>query len=129
MTIEEQKEVCLSMADKLFHYKWIAAAARMSDDKLKRLRDEDPEFADGLKEGRSRFIANNMRKARPDFLLETADRETFGKVEKPLVEVNVIDKLLIAYGIKDEQGNVIEGDDDKQINGDVSPTSKDDSRD
>lgn len=93
----EQKRIALQTADALFHYKWIARAAGITDETLKKFRDEDEEFSQGLDLARSRFIKNNMRKAKPDFLLETADRETFGKKEEGNT-VNVIQLILNKYG-------------------------------
>lgn len=95
---EERKQVCLDMADKLYHYKWIAASARISDDTLKNWREEDKDFSDRLEEARSRFIKNNMRKAKPDFLLETADRETFGKKQEINVNLDFRNKVIASYG-------------------------------
>ena len=75
---ELTKNAALQIASSLYHYKWIAAAVMISEDTMKRYRDEDKEFADRLDQERARFIASNMKKARADFLLQTADRATFG---------------------------------------------------
>jgi len=75
----EQKKLALAVATSIYHYKWIAASVGITEDALKMWRDADKEFSDNLEQSRSQFINKNMRKAKPDFLLETADREIFGR--------------------------------------------------
>ena len=94
----EQKQLAIAVATSIYHYKWIAASVGISEDALKIWRDSDKDFSDRLNQERSRFINKNMRKARPDFLLETADRETFGRKQEVAVTGNAIQAIIDKYG-------------------------------
>jgi hypothetical protein len=94
----EQKQLAIAVASSIYHYKWIAASVGISEDALKIWRDSDKDFSDRLNQERSRFINKNMRKARPDFLLETADRETFGRKQEVAVTGNAIQAIIDKYG-------------------------------
>ena len=94
----EQKTLAIAVATSIYHYKWIAASVGITDDALKIWRDTDKDFSDRLEQARSQFINKNMRKARPDFLLETADRETFGKKQEVAVTGNAIQAIIDKYG-------------------------------
>lgn len=116
----KKKELAVAIAVSIYHYKWIARSAGISERTLDNWRADDPDFCARLEEARAAFINKNMKKARPDFLLETADRETFGRVEKPTVTINLVDKLLVEYGIKE----LSEGEDDRKIDEVVSRPSQ-----
>jgi len=94
----EQKTLAIAVATSIYHYKWIAASVGITEDALKIWRDTDKDFSDRLEQARSQFINKNMRKARPDFLLETADRETFGKKQEVAVTGNAIQAIIDKYG-------------------------------
>jgi hypothetical protein len=94
----EQKTLAIAVATSIYHYKWIAASVGITEDALKIWRDTDKDFSDRLDQARSQFINKNMRKARPDFLLETADRETFGRKQEVAVTGNAIQAIIDKYG-------------------------------
>jgi hypothetical protein len=94
----EQKTLAIAVATSIYHYKWIAASVGITEDALKIWRDTDKDFSYRLDQARSQFINKNMRKARPDFLLETADRETFGKKQEVAVTGNAIQAIIDKYG-------------------------------
>jgi hypothetical protein len=94
----EQKTLAIAVATSIYHYKWIAASVGITEDALKIWRDNDKDFSDRLEQSRSQFINKNMRKARPDFLLETADRETFGRKQEVAVTGNAIQAIIDKYG-------------------------------
>ena len=94
----EQKTLAIAVAISIYHYKWIAASVGITEDALKIWRDNDKDFSDRLEQSRSQFINKNMRKARPDFLLETADRETFGRKQEVAVTGNAIQAIIDKYG-------------------------------
>lgn len=75
----EQKKMAIALATSIYHYKWIAAGVGITEDALRMWREADTDFSARLEESRSQFINKNMRRAKPDFLLETADREIFGR--------------------------------------------------
>lgn len=115
-----KKEQMIAIADSLFHYKWIAKSVGITDETLKDWRDEDEEFSHGLEEARTRFIKNNMRKAKPDFLLQTADRQIFGDKKQLDVKINTVQEILEGYGLT-KDGKLIEGElDDRQDDDAVS---------
>ena len=121
---ELTKNAALQIASSLYHYKWIAAAVMISEDTMKRYRDEDKEFADRLDQERARFIASNMKKARADFLLQTADRATFGEQKKVIIE-DSMDRLLEAYGVTQDGKLIEEGGNDRKIDEPISGSSQD----
>ena len=97
----EQKALAIAVATSIYHYKWIAASVGITEDALRIWREEDTDFSARLDQERSQFINKNMRKARPDFLLETADRETFGRKDKVdiTLETNPVAEILKAAGL------------------------------
>jgi len=124
MKLEEKqakaKELSLAVASRIYHYKWIAASVGITEDTLKNYRDADKEFSDKLEVERSRFIENNMRKARPEFLLESADREIFGAKSKIEVEQrDPITLMIKKFGLDNIEG----GEDDRENDGDVQESS------
>lgn len=81
VSLEEKQRLtkveALIHAESFYHYKLIARAAGITDETLKTYRDEDEEFSQQLEQARARFLNKNMRKARPEFLLERLEPEYF----------------------------------------------------
>ncbi len=123
---DDLKNRLVAAAEVMFHYKWTAAACGISKEALEDYRKKDPDLDARLNQARSAFIKNNMRKARPDFLLATADRELFGqKAELNISGENPIRVLLEAYGIdptKIKEGEIDDGQDVGAIS--EAPTSE-----
>ena len=94
----EQKTLAIAVASSIYHYKWIAASVGIDEETFRRWRENDADFEGRLNQERSHFINKNMRKARPDFLLETADRETFGRKQEVAVTGNAIQAIIDKYG-------------------------------
>lgn len=105
---DDLKDRLVAAAEVMFHYKWTAAACGISKEALEDYRKKDPDLDARLDQARGAFIKNHMRKAKPDFLLATADRDTFGqKAELKINNENPIALLLQAYDIDPKQ--LIEG--------------------
>lgn len=100
-------------------YKYAAASVRISEDTLKRWRDDDQDFADSLEEARSAYFNIMQGKARPEFLLERLDRDTF-RPPKQEVEhgIDGVSILLEKYGIIEGQS------DDRKDDGALPSASK-----
>ena len=83
--IAEQKERAIEYYGAMPVYKYAAAFAGVTEDTLKNWRDNDPSFSDRLKIAKAEFIRKHGGKAKPEFLLERLDRDTFkenpGEVE------------------------------------------------
>ena len=94
----ETKKLAIAVATSIYHYKWIAASVGIAERTLLDWRTDDKDFCDRLDQARAEFINKNMRKARPDFLLETADRETFGRKQEVAVTGNAIQAIIDKYG-------------------------------
>lgn len=81
VTLEEKiqltKTQALIHAESFYHYKLIARASAITDDTLKKYRDEDQEFSDKLEQARTRFLNRNIKRAKPEFLLERLEPEMF----------------------------------------------------
>ena len=105
---DKTKELAVAVASKIFHYKWIAQSVGISEKTLIEWRKNDPEFESQLDQARAEFIKSNMRKARPDFLLESADRETFGRKEELTIKLDPAKELLKKYNLIDGDGNIID---------------------
>jgi hypothetical protein len=115
---EELKERIIQSAEVIFHYKWVAKSVGIDEDTLLKYRKEDKDLSDRLEQARSRFIRDNLKKARPDFKLETADRETFGKQQEVKVTGNAIQAIIDKFG--DSEGV----DEVPPITADEKPTSE-----
>lgn len=94
----ELKEQILNSAKVIYHYKWIAASAGIAERTLENWRNEDKDFCGQLDQARSEFIRENLKRAKPDFKLETADREIFGRKQEVEVTGNAIQAIIDKYG-------------------------------
>lgn len=119
---DQIKELILNSARVVYHYKWIAASVGIDEKTLQRWREADPDFDDQLNQARSDFINKNMRKAKPEFLLETADREIFGRKEQVNVSLDFRDKVIATYG-EIEEGKINEVPRPDEIEGNSSQGS------
>lgn len=97
----KQKALAVAVASRLFHYKWIADSIGITEKTIHRWKNEDKDFDSQLNRARADFIAYNIRKARPEFLLKTADRKTFGGKDRVEVrlENNPVSEILKAAGL------------------------------
>lgn len=81
LTLEQKqallKKEALIHAESFYNYKLIARATGIDEDTLKKYRNEDKDFSDSLEQARSRFIKKNMKRAKPEFLLERLEPELF----------------------------------------------------
>lgn len=82
--------------------KYAAANAGINEDTLLLWLKKDKEFSDKVQESQSEFFRDKSKRAKPEFLLERLDRETFGDKKTLDVNVNPVDELLKAYGIDPE---------------------------
>lgn len=92
VTFEEKvaltKTEAIIHAESFYHYKLIARASGITDETMKTYRDEDPEFSHKLEQARTRFLNKNMRKAKPEFLLERLEPELFKQRNESELNVN-----------------------------------------
>lgn len=114
----ELKEQILNSAKVIYHYKWVAASVGIAEKTLERWRNDDKDFNGQLDQARSDFIRENLKKAKPDFKLETADRETFGKQQEVKVTGNAIQAIIDKFG--DSEGV----DEVPPVTTDENPTSE-----
>lgn len=106
---DELKERIIQSAEVIFHYKWVAKSVGIDEDTLLKYRKQDKDLSDRLEEARSRFVRTHMKRARSDFMLETADREIFGRKEELTVTIDPTKKLLEKYDLQ------IEGEDVREV--------------
>jgi hypothetical protein len=92
--IAELKIAAIASAEVAYHYKIIANSIGYTEDALKMWRDEDQVFSDALEQGRSRFLAKQMKKARPEFLLERLEPEIFKQRTESDVKVEMPKPIL-----------------------------------
>lgn len=106
--IARAKELAVLCAEALYNYKLIARAVGRDEDTLAIWRKEDKNFSDRLEEGRSEFIRKQMGKAKPEFLLERLERETFAP---PKMQTEIsggadpVKVLLDKFGVTEELQN------------------------
>lgn len=120
--LKDQLEVA---AEAVYHYKYVAGLCGIHRTTLDEWVNKDQDLATRLEQARSRFIKNHMRKAKPDFMLQTADREIFGQKIEVTGGDNPIRVLLQAYGIDPlalKEGETNAGQDDGAIS--APPTDK-----
>lgn len=93
------KEDVLMILERFPFYKYAAKINRISEDTLKRMRNEDLEFADRCEASRTQGLMKYANKAKPEFMLSCAEPETF----KERKEVELIGEPLII--IKEKNGD------------------------
>jgi hypothetical protein len=71
------KESAILWAESLYTYKLISRAIGVTEDTLKTWREEDKDFSDRLEGFRIKFLNKNMKRAKPEFLLERLAHEDF----------------------------------------------------
>lgn len=98
----ELEEQIYNSARVIYHYKWIAKSVGIDEVTIHRWKNENKNFASQLEKARADFIRENLKRAKSEFKLETADREIFGNKQQIDVSVNPVDELLKAYGIDPE---------------------------
>lgn len=87
-TIRELKGIAIAAAEAVYHYRLIARAVGRDEDTLINWRKEDADFSEKLEEGRFRFINKQIKKSRPEFLLERLEPEIFKEQKKVEADVN-----------------------------------------
>lgn len=106
-TIEDKqarlKEYAVLNAETFYHYQLIARASGITDDTLKKYRDEDENFSERLEKARAQFIGKNMRKAKPEFLLERLDPELFKERKEADVKLEEVKPLFDIDKTKSEE--------------------------
>lgn len=121
---KEFKERALKAAPLLYHYKWIAASIGIGESTLERYRKDDPDFEARLNQMRAVFIEKNMRKAKPEFLLQSADRPTFG--EKKEIElsggINIVEEIIQETGLREMIEHERVGNDERKGDGNIPVT-------
>jgi hypothetical protein len=76
-TIRNLKAAAIAAAETAYHYRIVARAIGRDEDTLIDWRKKDPEFSERLEEARFRFLNKQIRKAKPEFLLERLEPEIF----------------------------------------------------
>lgn len=109
---DKLKDQLEAAAEAVYHYKYIAGLCGITPQTLAEYREKDPDLLMRLNQARSKFIRNHMRKAKPDFMLQTADREIFGqKAELSITGgESPIGLLLKAYDIDPKKLSEVEKD-------------------
>ncbi len=77
--------------------KYACANAGISDETLSNWLKEDKEFLERFKEAEAKFFHNKATKAKPEFLLERLDKETFGQKQEINVSLDFRDKVIQKY--------------------------------
>ena len=94
---KELKENIILILERFPFYKYAAKINRISEDTLKRMRDEDQDFADRCESSRASGIMKYANKASPEFMLKSVDPQTFkervdltsGDKPIPILDINV----------------------------------------
>ncbi|MBM4644781.1 hypothetical protein GS464_29575 [Rhodococcus hoagii] len=92
--IAELKVVAIAAAEVVYHYKIVANSIGYSEDGLKVWRENDKDFSDKLEQARSRFLSKQIKKAKPEFLLERLEPEVFKRREEQDVTVTMPKPIL-----------------------------------
>lgn len=71
------KRVAIASAEAVYHYRLISRSISRSEDTLADWRKDDPEFSRELEEARFRFLNKQVKRAKPEFLLERLEPDVF----------------------------------------------------
>ena len=71
------KMVAIAAAEAVYHYRLIGRAIGRGEDALADWRADDKEFSARLEEARFRFLNKQIRKSKPEFLLERLEPDVF----------------------------------------------------
>lgn len=74
---EKQRADAIIWAENLYAYKLVARAVGLTEETLIDWRKKDKDFSDQLEVARTRFLNKQVRKAKPEFLLERLEPEQF----------------------------------------------------
>lgn len=94
-------------------YKYAAASVGIKEDTLKVWRDEDEDFQDQLDQARSQFFKQKVTLARPEFLLERLDKQTFK--ESKDVELSGTQPILVQFIGADSDSTTTDNNDPDRI--------------
>jgi hypothetical protein len=75
--IKKLKENVILILERFPFYKYAAQINKISEDTLKRMRDDDKEFADGCESARASGIMKYANKASPEFMLKAVEPTVF----------------------------------------------------
>ena len=110
--VAKAKHDALIWAENLYHYKLIARGAGVTDDTLKKYRDDDLIFSEQLEQARIRFINKKIRMSKPEFLLERLEPDLFKQKNETNINIHLPTPILGGTSIKKIEGN----NDQKAIN-------------
>lgn len=74
---EQQRNDLVIWCENLYAYKLAARAVGIDEDTFKKWRNADQELSDAVEQARTRFLNKQVRKAKPEFLLERLEPEHF----------------------------------------------------
>lgn len=98
-----QKKAVVEYFRSLPVLKHAAASAHISRETLDRWRKSDPEFEAELLEASATFFNMKGKKARPEFMLERLDKETFSPpTQKHDIAGDAVGKILEGFGLLSE---------------------------
>lgn len=83
------KATALLYAESLYHYELIARATGITDDTLKKYRDEDAQFSEDLEKLRAQFIGKHIKRSKSEFLLERLVPEMFKERKETEINGNI----------------------------------------
>jgi hypothetical protein len=93
-----QKQAVIDYMKVLPVKKYAAANAGIGVSTLDLWLKEDKDFCNRFEESRSQFFKAKGAKAKPEFLLERLDPETFGNKDETVQPINVIAAIINKYG-------------------------------
>lgn len=76
--LKELKEAAIIQASLLYHYKLVARAIGKDEKTLINWRKDDEDFSSRIEQARSEFLRRNVKRSKPEFLLERLEPEVFG---------------------------------------------------
>lgn len=99
------KESAIIWAESLYAYKLICRAIGITEETMIKWRKDDQDFSDRLEMSRVKFLNRNMRKAKPEFLLERLELEHFKQRTESDVRVELPSPILGGASVKDKDGS------------------------
>jgi len=105
------KMVAVASAEAVYHYRLVARSIGRDEDTLIEWRKKDPEFSERLEEARFRFINKQVRKSKPEFLLERLEPEIFKQRSESDLYVKELPKPILGGLSQAKDGDALQRND------------------
>lgn len=97
------KNAAILNAETFYHYELIARATGITDDTLKKYRDEDSEFSERLEQVRAQFLGKHIRRSKSEFLLERLAPDIFKQRSESDVKIELPKPIMDVTNVQEHK--------------------------